>query len=195
MKLLLLLVLTSCAGMYKDYVGKTAVRETSIREYSPVDAKAYNVEDKNLSISYVPTIVDAGIQVTFKNKSNQALKIIWDESVYMSPSGTSEGIFHNGVVIAERASVKPPTVIPPQASHSDELIVRSHVEFHSSQYGSGWGYSPLCGTRDYMDHTLDDKSCIGQTFQFYVTYEINGKKQALTLKFKYIGSKPKPDAE
>lgn len=39
-------------------------------------------------------------------------------------------------------------------------------------------------------HTLDDSKCIGQVFGYFVTYEINGQKKNLTLKFKYISKTP-----
>ncbi|MFY7936648.1 MAG: hypothetical protein ACOVOQ_04675 [Flavobacterium sp.] len=188
-------LLVSCAGIYdmsgKDYIGKTGVRELSVREYEPVESKSFLAEDKNLSIIYIPTIVDAGVVVQFKNKTDKPIKIIWDESVYMSPSGSSEGIFHLGVTIADRSANKTPTILPPRASHSDEMIINSLVSFYSSQYGSGWSYTPICGIRNIYDHTLDDSSCKDKVFGFYVTYEINGKKEALTFKYKYVGSKPK----
>ena len=100
--------------MYKDYIGRAMVRETMIREFQPVDSKSYFVEDKNLWINYSPTITDAGVSVQFKNKRDKVIKIIWDESVFMSPGGSSEGIFHAGVTIADRSAPKPATVIPPR---------------------------------------------------------------------------------
>lgn len=105
----------------------------------------------------------------------------------MSPSGSSEGVHHQGVTIAERSSPKPPTVIPPKAIHSDDIIVNSLVDF-SVQY---WNYTPICGTRSLYDHSLDDQECQNQTFSFYITYEVDGKKKALTVKYQYLGSKPK----
>ncbi len=182
-----LLLLTSCASMYEDYQGRTFVREDKLREYKPIDAKAYGIEDKNLSISYVPDIVDSGVAFTFKNKTDKAIKIIWDETVYISPLGSSEAVHHTGVTIADRSNTKPPTVIPPKATHNDEIIVNSLVQFT----GESWAYTPICGSRSVYDHSLDDQGCVNKVFGFYVTYEIDGKKNALTVKYEYLGSKPK----
>jgi hypothetical protein len=182
-----LLLLTSCASMYEDYKGRTAVKEDKVREYRPVDSKVFGVEDKNLSITYIPDIIDSGVSFNFKNKTDKALKIIWDETVYMSPSGSSEGVHHAGVTIAERSSQKQPTVIPPKATHNDDIVVNSLVNF-TGQY---WSHSPMCGVRSLYSHTLDDQGCTNKVFSFYITYEIEGKKNALTVKYEYLGSKPK----
>ena len=56
----------------------------------------------------------------------------------------------------------------------------------------GWVYTPVCGERSMMLHTLDGKACEGKVFGFYVTYEVDGKKTGATMKYRYIGSKPKP---
>jgi hypothetical protein len=173
--------------MYEDYKGRTAVREDKVREYKPVDSKVFGIEDKNLSITYTPDIIDSGVSFVFKNKTDKAIKIIWDETVYMSPSGSSEGVHHAGVTIAERSNPKPPTVIPPKANHNDDIVVNSLVEF-TGQY---WTHSPICGIRGLYDHTLDDQGCVNKIFAFYITYEIEGKKNALTVKYQYLGSKPK----
>jgi hypothetical protein len=183
----LILILTSCSSMYEDCKGRAAVKENRMRDYKPVDSIFFGKEDKNIRVTYNPDIVDSGVSFSFKKKGDKAIKIIWDETVYMSPSGASEGVHHSGVTLADRANSKPPTVIPPKATHNDDIVINSLVNFN----GQCFEYLPICGKRSLFDHTLDDIKCINQIFGFYITYELDGKRNALTIKYQYIGSKPK----
>jgi len=184
------LTLSACASMYKDYRGRTMVRVQHQRNYEPVNAKTFRVEDQYIAVEYLPDTVDSGISVKFVNKTDKAARILWDESTYMAPSGQSERIFHSGVKIADRGAPQAPSVIPPKSHLADDLIPITKVDW-SSTLGN-WEYSPLCGSRSVTMHTIDDDACVGQTFGYFITYEIDGKKKNLLLKYKYASKEPLP---
>jgi hypothetical protein len=170
-----------------QYVGNTMIREDKIRIYEPIDSNNFIVSDKNLEITIEPSIIDSGNNFTFKNKSNEVIKIIWDESAYLSPEGSSLGLYHVGNKIADRSSSKPPTIIIPNGTHKDSVGISSLVKFS----GQHWTHTPMCGKQDYFKHNLDATMCKNKIFGYFFTYEKNGTKNNLTIKFKYIGSKPK----
>ena len=168
------------------YSSTTMVQIKDKRNYEPVGAKSFEVEDKNLLIKYVPDIVEAGISLQFKSKSEKPIKIIWDEMSYISADNKSQRIFHSGVKIIDRAQSQPPTSIPPQASLDDTVVPVENVNWELDN----WRYKPLCGVRSIYTHELDDSMCMGQTFGLFVTYEVDGKKNSLTLKYKFVSKEP-----
>ncbi len=184
--ILVMLTLTSCAS-FNDYTPRTFVRTEHKRNYQPVDSKEFKVEDKNLVVTYQPDTSDAGTSFQFQNKTNSVIKILWDETVYLSPDGLSQKVFHSGVKIADRDQSLPPSILPPKSSFNDDILPTGNVRW----VASGWSYDPLCGTRANVTHMLQDDACLGQVFGYFITYEIDGKKKNLTAKFKYISKEPK----
>jgi hypothetical protein len=175
-----------------DYNQRTWVRVEHKRTYEPIGTKSFSVEDANLSIIYVPDIVDAGVSLSFINKTEKPIKIIWDESAYISPANTSNRVFHAGIKITDRMQSNPPSLIPPKGNIEDIITPVEGVDWSSTL--NKWEYYPLCGERSVYLHTLDDSKCVNQIFGFYITYEVDGKKAHLNLKYKYIGKeliKPK----
>lgn len=177
------LIQIGCASMSGPYSQTTMVQIQHKRNYEPIEAKEFLAEDKYISIKYTPDIVEAGISVQINNKSPKVVKIIWDESAYISPDKQSQKIFHSGIKIADRSLPQPVSVIPPQGMIQDSLLPINSVTWDAG----GWRYSPLCGVRSLVQHTLDDSLCVNSAFSFFITYEVDGKKNNLTLKYKFIG--------
>lgn len=184
----LTLLIVGCA-LPGNYNNRTIVAVKHSRIYEPVGAKEHKYEDKNIIITYTPDIVDAGNEFQFINKTNEVLKIIWDESLYLDPSGQSTRVFHAGVKIADRDQSQVPSIIPPKGALNDFIASNSNITFTAGDYG-GWVYVPICGARNSFTHDLDDSQCLGKIFGYMITYESAGKKKNVTLKFKYVSKKP-----
>lgn len=185
---LLFVFQTGCVstGMWSGYSKTTMVRVQHTRNYAPIGSKDFLVEDKNISIKYEPDIVEAGNNIQITNKSNKPVKIIWDDSVYISPSNTTEKIFHAGVKLIDRAQSQPSSIIPPTSMIQDTIIPINSANFGST----GWEYIPLCGIKSLAMHTLDDEQCLNKEFSFFITYESEGKRNNLSYKYKYISKEP-----
>lgn len=186
--ILLAALALSVGCVTSPYSSTTMVQIKDKRNYEPINAKGFEVEDKNLLITYKPDIVEAGISLQFKNKTEKPVKIIWDESSYISPDNKSQKIFHSGVKIIDRTNSQPPTLIPPQGAADDTIVPTDSVSWELD----AWRYSPLCGTRSIYTHELDDSLCLNKTFGFYITYEVEGKKTGLNLKYKFASKEPLP---
>ena len=195
---IVLLLVAGCATnplANQNYNERTwGIKDDVVRTYEPIGAKAYKFENADLVIEYKPDTSDSGTMFDFKNKTPKVLKVIWDESTYIAPTGKVSKIFKSGVKIIDRGQSIPPTVLPPSASYSDLVIPIENVQW--GPYNQ-WVYSPLCGSVDRFSrgstYKLSDDECVGNTFTYFFTYEIDGKKKNVTVKFKYA-SKQKPQA-
>ena len=179
-------VFTACVT--NNYSSTTMVRVLHKRNYEPIDTKKFENEDQSILIQYNPDIVESGLSVQLKNKSDKPLRIIWDDSTYIRPGNTTQKIFHSGIKIIDRSNSQPSTTIPPQSILEETLVPIDGVSWGNNN----WEYNPLCGTRSIYTHELDDSACMGKIFGFYITYEINGKKNSLPLKFKYVSKEELP---
>lgn len=188
--LVIAILLTGCAITPPDYDyhHRTYIPLDTDRSYEPVNAKAFVVEDKNILIKYTPDIVDAGVQFEFQNKSSKPISIVWDQTTFINAGSQSERVFHDGVIIKDRNTSLPPTLIPPTAKHADMVIPTSRVDWASSD----WLYEPLCGVRVGANLAYDDSVCMNKNLSFFFTYEIDGVKKNLTATFKLTKKTPRP---
>ncbi len=185
------LALSGCAAMMKDYTALSGVRVREDRTYEPVGSAGFGAEDADVKITYTPDITDSSINFFLVNKSNEVVRIIWDESSFIEGTGQSSKVFHNGVTIKDRSQSLPPSVVPPGANLSESIVPNDRVSFGQS----GWDYTPICGTKSVWDHSLKDDDCIGKTFGVFLTYQVGDKKKNATMRFKYVSKKPKASEE
>lgn len=193
-----LLLTSGCASLSSEnWTSRTLIQVKHARKYEPVGAKEYKHEDKNLLVTYAPDIVDAGLSFNFVNKTDKPIKILWDDSAFINAAGGSERVLHGGVRIIDRNQSQAPSIIIPKGTLSDDIISTEHVGT-DPYLSSGWSYTPICGSKNIYTHDIKDEGCAGQTFGYFITYEVDGKKQSFTVKFKYVSKellkKPEPKA-
>lgn len=169
--LVLISVLSSCA-----------TRPTFKRDYTAINAKDFKYEDKNIVFTYVPTSYGSSVPISIQNKSDKAVKILWDETTFINQSGQSEKVIHEGVRLLERNSSTPPSIVPPHANIQDAITPTSKIEWS----GSNWQQSVICGDEGEVFNGMlhNDEHCLNQTFGLFITYEIEGKKNSFGIKYK-----------
>lgn len=161
-----------------------STRPTYKREYAPVEAKEYKYVDKNIEFTYVPTTYAATVPVTFANKTDKPMKIIWDETTFIYPSGQSERVTHEGVRFMEKGAPQVPSIISPKSKLADTIIPVSRVNIEGLQ----WRYRVICNDPEEDSYSMNgmlhmDASCVGKIFGMFITYEIDGKKSSFTVKY------------
>jgi len=126
------------AGMYSAYLYFV---ETPFDHN--LDSLQSTYEDDLIDINWNYT----GTQFEFdlRNKSNQSIKILWDDAAFISLSGESSRVFHRGIKYVEREKSQPPTSVYKNASISDLVAPTSYTRFVSGQLGvqDGWKTDPL----------------------------------------------------
>ena len=186
--LLLLLLLSSfiCFGQKKD------------KRYGDYSAHLSAVEvPKNVTLGTVDTVLSiyedslikidwnyAATQIGFelKNKSDQSLKILWDDAAIVSMTNEMSKVFHKGIKYIDRENFQPPTSVYKGTTLSDLVAPTSYVSYTSGQYG-GWSSRPLIPVKRHLSIKVEyDESLIGQNMRVILPI----KKDDQTIEYTFI---------
>lgn len=191
------LVLVLAIGLIGCSSGLKYKQDPYIREYEPIGTKTTTVEDGVVRVDYIPRSKSPQIPIVITNKSSSVIKIIWDETSFIHPNGSTERVFHAGVKIVDRDKPMVPSVIPSGGKIHDTLVPVQRVSWNR-----GWSYLPLCGEiYDYQIETtgveplVADDDCIGKEFGLFIAYEINGSKKYIQAKYRFKSKVPRPSPE
>lgn len=165
----LLLAFFSCAG-WRPPSDMTYNWRFSLQEPAQSDTLTFSDEFINIKFIVLEKLIDFDIQ----NKTNEGIKINWDELSFISPDGTASRVNHSsGIRVIEKGNPQAPTVIPPNAKISDSLIPTKNI------YRSGYEWT----AQDLFPE--DDKTIYNdKEFRIYLPIEIKGSKKEYTFKFK-----------
>lgn len=199
--ILLLAVLTEgCMSMYTGYTrGSSNLFDKWVYyQYSyemegvhPDSAMVFN--DSLINARF--NIGREGIGMKLENKSAGPLKVIWNETSYISDNKAGK-VAHVGVKYNERNSSMPPTLIPPGTSIEDEITPVDKIRWmDGSTYVPGrWVTDPLFADTDVGDSTATRIIMANKGRQFSVYMPIQHGNDATNYhwKFKIADVKPKP---
>ena len=111
----------------------------------PVASDKLIYSDDFITVGF--TIGMKQINLHILNKTDNAIKINWDNMAYVSPTGKSMRVIHSGVRLIDRNAPQAPTVLAPKARISDIITPSEHIYFIRGQYG-GWQYLDLFPGKD-----------------------------------------------
>ena len=133
------------------------------------DTLIFSDEFIDIKFSVLEKLIDFHIQ----NKTNEGIKINWDELSFISPDGTASRVNHSsGIRVIEKGNPQVPTVIPPNTKISDSLIPTKNI-----YYSYDWNAKDLFPGENKIIY--NDKE-----FGIYFPIEIKGSKKEYTFKFK-----------
>lgn len=115
-------LVSSCASTNKPMVGLT-LSDVNGKENSHM---SYIDDDIAIDWSYT---YKSKLNFKLKNLSDNKIKVIWDEVVYVNPDGSTDRVMHAGVKYVNRNESQPPTVIPVGSFIEDAIIPTSVVSF------------------------------------------------------------------
>ncbi len=158
--------------------------------YKLTKPESSNMKWEDDKIGFEFFISDKNVNFKALNKSNDVLKIIWDD-VAIVQSGKAKKVMHAGVKYTDRNSSQPASAIPPGASIEDLIMPTDNVYFSSGAYG-GWRERDLFATQDlnkdeYKQSILSSK---GQKFSVYIPIQYQGKTLDYTFEFEIIEVRP-----
>ncbi|MHC1775711.1 MAG: hypothetical protein AB9834_09890 [Lentimicrobium sp.] len=129
----------------------------------------------------------AGSQIGFDltNKSDQTLKIIWDDAAFISLSNESSRIFHKGIKYTDRESPQPPTPVYKKTTLSDLIAPTSYVSYQSGQYG-GWRSAPLIPVTGnaFSSKIAYFETLLGKTMRVILPIKIDDKLIEYSFSFR-----------
>jgi hypothetical protein len=115
------------------------------------------------SITFAAQVARQGLAVAILNKTDQAIKIDWNQVSYIDETGKANGVSHQGVKYLDAANVKPPSIIPPGARYEDTIVPAGNI-----QYADGWRVSPL------LPMGVQSRQLIGKIISLFIPMEISG---------------------
>ena len=151
----------------------------------PIQSETLEFTDSLISIKFEIRKKEIGFNI--KNKSNRAIKINWDEIVYISPSGAAHRVIHSGIRYIDRNKPQAPSVIPPNANFSDIIVPSDNIYYlevpRTGIVDLDLKFSKLEGWR-VADLIYPGQDLKGKTFKVYMPLEIDGEKKNYTFTFK-----------
>jgi hypothetical protein len=115
--LFFLFALFGCASYKYEYV---------VKLNSPVSSSFLGYWNDTFSISFDFTA--KGLNFTLFNKSNDGIKINWDE-VSISENGVAKRVVHKETGMTRINDLQPPTTIPPKSSLNDFVVPTDNIMF------------------------------------------------------------------
>lgn len=116
------------------------------------------------------------MEFALDNKTDQSIKILWDESSYVDVDGVNHRLIHSGVKFIDRNSTQPPSVIVRKGKFKDAIVPSDNVEWLKNSLR--WHEKPLFpswqegGTIESFQKSV--APLIGKTFQVLLALEIEG---------------------
>ena len=149
--LFLAVILASCGIYYhQEDIYKVRLREveqpenvkeqyskSKITIFAEENETKNSYEDDFIKIIWLPALTE--FSFTLENKSDNSIKIIWDEAVYIDEDNSSRKVMHSGVKYVDAEKAHPLTVIVKKTKINDLVIPVDNI--HSSS--DGWYISPL----------------------------------------------------
>lgn len=126
------------------------------------------------------------MEFVLNNKTDQSIKILWDESVYVDVDGVNHRIIHSGVKFNDRNSSQPPSVIIRKGKYNDALVpsdnivwLKNSLKWHEEPLFPSWQKG---GTMESFQKSVAPLT--GKTFQILLALEIEGTPNDYIFSFK-----------
>ena len=141
----------------------------------PKESDSLTLEDNFINIQFL--ISGDESKFILKNKTDNPIRIDWDQVSYVDIFGESHRVIHSGVRYIERDKLQAPTVVPPTAKVKDVIISTSCI-----LKDDHWG---LVNTR-LFPRGLEAKPYKGKIFSIFMPLEINGAIKNYLFSFKIV---------
>lgn len=127
--------LVTAQNVLRDIQASGEIKDVNTNEVSRL-ASSYNFP--NLPISVNPNT----IQLSIRNKTNDNMAVVWDESTFIARDGSSNFVAHAGIPYQQVTASKPDSIILPSERLDDVIINASAVTNRSGTWGVAGLFSP-----------------------------------------------------
>ncbi len=173
-------------------VGK-ALEEQKIKTVSEEGVNKFYFEDDLISVRWRPAPDD--IVLAIHNKTDNPVKIFWDESEFNDDKGITHGLLHSGIGYEKRNDIHPPTVIYSKDTLEDFVFPANYWQKedfgdesgHKQAYWRRESFLPvqIKGTTEELK--IKAEPHIGKTFQVILVLHSNGVGRHYICTFKING--------
>lgn len=144
----------------------------------PKENRELSFDDNTIRILF--SISKKQISFVLQNKTDQPIKIDWNQVSYVDVLGESHRVMHSGSRYIERDKPQAPTIIPPTARIQDIVFPTDYVYYTSGKYG-GWTEIPL------FPEAPKAKLFKGKTISVFMPLDIGGVAKNYLFTFKIEG--------
>ena len=171
----------------------------------PGDSSRYAFEDGLIAVQI--GVLHNGFRLKVRNKGDESMKLIWDETSFIDLDGTLSRVMHVGVKYADRNTSQPPTMIPAQQRLADDVFPSNRVWYRprSPRLPAGYQNGPLLKPA-YAGGVVQAgepvaapdsfatvvHSQVGRRFAVVIPFEVGGLKNEYTFWFKVDDAAIKP---
>jgi len=114
-------------------IDKSCIKDLSIATtIGDLDINFYNFEDDIISL--IVGGISPSYSFIIRNKTNNTLKIVWDDAVFADIDGGVSKVMHNGVKYAEKENSQPSTSIIKGGTLSDRIIPTQFVRYQNDDW-------------------------------------------------------------
>lgn len=164
---LLAAILASCVLYYLTEIYKVRLREveqpenvkeqyskSKITIFAEENETKNSYEDDFIKIIWLPALTE--FSFTLENKSDNSIKIIWDEAVYIGEDSSSLKVIHSGVKYVDGEKAQPPTVIAKKTKINDLVTPVDNIYYSdpSKYFSGGWRKLPLFSVQKSAGKTV-----------------------------------------
>ena len=162
------------------------------------DSSRYKFEDGLIGLQI--GVMHNAIRLRVQNRTDQSMKVIWDEASFIDLDGVLSRVMHIGVKYVDRNAAQPPTVIPAHQRLADDLFPTDRVWFRpasahlTAAYQNGPLLKPAYGATVVQQgepvpaapdsFTTAVRSRVGRRFAIVIPFEADGVKNEYTFWFK-----------
>ena len=144
---------------------------SKIDSFEEEGKRKISFEDNMINIIWLPT--DEEFSFILKNKTNNSIKIVWDEAVFVDENGSNSKVMHSGVKYIDKNNSQPPTIVMKNSSVNDIIVPTEHIYYSSGRYG-GWRTLSLISNTASSKEKLDEliASKVGKTVHILLPLQI-----------------------
>lgn len=169
----IIFMMSACTTWQTKYEMKLTEVEVSgliVKDLQKQD-KNYNFEDENIKMDLA--VKNELIEFSLLNKTNNTIKILWDNAVFIGIDNKSSRVIHQGIRYMDKANPQTPTVIVKQTTINDIVVPSDNIYF----FMNTWAIDPL------IPEKLTKEEVVNSKIKFYVPIEINNKINEYLLTF------------
>lgn len=175
--LVLFFIAIACGPSLPKYLAQVTMIEPK-QENAKSEKLIYSDESIEITFSMQST----AILINLSNKTNEAIKIYWDDLAFVSTNNYAKRLIHSGVKLIDKNQAQVATIIPPNSKIIESIITSDSVVFVEKD----WVYLSLFPAEDLIDA---QKKYVGKEFSIYFPIVIKGKAKEYNFKFKILGMK------
>lgn len=150
-------------GEYEASLKKVEVSGVVLKDLKKQD-NIYSFEDSNIKMSL--TVKFNRIEFDLLNKTNNTIKILWSDVIFIDIDNKSRRVIHNGIRPVDVSGSQIPSLVIKKTSINDSIVPENNNSYES-----------------LIPYTLPKEQILGKNFKISFPIQLQGKQIEYLLTF------------